>query len=199
MHCTPGSLDTPLVLSRGPAGRPVHRAAEPHVTTTPLVTAFSVGFEICAINAGQGMRCLREEEGHGPQSQHVSPQVPCRGVLLGGGTRPGGGAFPHLPRGHPGAGRLPADACTSLWPVGPRHFPPAKTPSSSFFSLACLGPFPKVRDTFRPILQLLLPPRKSAFAGCYVQNGFQGYSWGAFDRTVDKSRGCVRQISLSVC
>lgn len=111
------------------------------------------------------------------------PQAPCRGVLLGGGTEPGGVlslAFHADILGLAGRQQTPVASWAS-------SLPSAENPSSSFFSLACLGPFPKVRDTFRPILQLLLPPRKLGFAGCYAQNGLQGYSWVTLDYTVDKS------------
>lgn len=133
--------------------RPSPTSPRHHV---PSVIEFSVGFEICTVIAERAMRPLRVE-GRGPQMCVRPGLLP--GVLLGAGTEPGGGAFPHLPHRHRGAGWPPADARTGLWSFGWCHFPPAQTPSSSFFSLAYLGSFRKVWDTFRPILQLLLPPR----------------------------------------
>lgn len=67
MCCTPESLYIPLLLSGRPPGRPVHGAAEPCLTTSPLVTGFPAGFDICTINTRRGMRPLLEEEGRGHQ------------------------------------------------------------------------------------------------------------------------------------
>ena len=140
MHrCTPMGLYAPLVPSRGPRAVLCTAQASP-VPPRPLWLECSVGLEISTLNA---VGHLSEEEGRGHRRQRAATPGSLQRSLAGRRGRVRREHFPSPSRWTSRAGRPPADAHARLWPVGPCHFPLAKTLSSSLFSLACLGPLPK--------------------------------------------------------